>query len=550
VSKFNKPKTIHQILSEQPDATKNEEDGLAFEPSTHQEFYQLVATWMVSEPKFYDQNDETSTRIRWLVGCLSGHDPEFVLKMAAYARNELYLRSGPSFILALACKHDETRQFVSSYTDAIVRRADEVTEVLAAYSKLNIKDKKKVNIPRALRTGLKTAVKKFDEYQLAKYDRKGEWSLRDAFRVIRPKPTTDEQRELWGRLVKGELKTPDTWEVKLSTEGASKETWDAIVPKMGYMALLRNLRNFLKHKVDLDPVIARLVDPEEVRRSKQFPFRFYSAHTAISGRPNIISYGPQWGGRGFGGFEQNKPSEFVGTFEANRVLAAIETALKLSVDNVPVLKGRTFVACDNSGSMTVPVSGKSNVNCMEIGNLMGSLAGGFCEDVMVAAFGSNVVPVNFRKTASVFDNMRELNDADNGGATYGWKIPAFLMDGELKDVDRIIVFTDMQMYDQRYHHLMCAFGDAPKHSFADGITKYRRAVGHPVRVYLFNLQGYGTLQTPEDDQHTYNISGWSDRVFEWINYIEQDPTIILKTIKEYKYERPERKEKEEERQSV
>ena len=59
--------------------------------------------------------------------------------------------------------------------------------------------------------------------------------------------------------------------------GNRKEVWEAIRPHMGYMAMLRNLRNFINAGVAMGPVLERLSDPEQVRRSKQLPFRFYTA---------------------------------------------------------------------------------------------------------------------------------------------------------------------------------------------------------------------------------------------------------------------------------
>ncbi|MET9731017.1 TROVE domain-containing protein [Streptomyces sp. NPDC006458] len=57
--------------------------------------------------------------------------------------------------------------------------------------------------------------------------------------------------------------------------------WEAIIRSMGLMALTRNLRNFDEAGVSdeaAEQVAARLADPEEVRRSRQFPYRFLSAY--------------------------------------------------------------------------------------------------------------------------------------------------------------------------------------------------------------------------------------------------------------------------------
>src|SRR5690606_37015387 len=109
------------------------------------------------------------------------------------------------------------------------------------------------------------------------------------------------------------------------------EAWEAIIPSMGYMALLRNLRNFEKAGVSaqvLRQVADRIADPEQVAKSRQFPYRFYSAYKATGS----LTFAP-----------------------------ALEAALEASVANIPTFDGRTLVAIDTSGSMSNPASGRSTV---------------------------------------------------------------------------------------------------------------------------------------------------------------------------------------------
>src|SRR6185312_4394114 len=59
--------------------------------------------------------------------------------------------------------------------------------------------------------------------------------------------------------------------------------WQAMIPSMGYMALLRNLRNFDDAGVPdhvAEQVAARLADPAQVTASRQLPMRFLSAYRA------------------------------------------------------------------------------------------------------------------------------------------------------------------------------------------------------------------------------------------------------------------------------
>ena len=120
-----------------------------------------------------------------------------------------------------------------------------------------------------------------------------------------------------------------------------KEAWESVIPEMGYMALLRNLRNFEQAKVSVavkQDVIAKLTDPDEVAKSRQLPIRFYSAYKAA---------GKEWD-------------------------EALERALNLTLKNIPRLEGNTLVMVDASGSMTGPLSGRSQAARWELATLFGA----------------------------------------------------------------------------------------------------------------------------------------------------------------------------------
>src|SRR5262249_10743885 len=116
-----------------------------------------------------------------------------------------------------------------------------------------------------------------------------------------------------------------TWEDALSQAGPrvdKAKLWTAMIPSMGYMATLRNLRGFDEAGVPnrvARRVAARLANPDDVARSRQFPYRFLAAY-------------------------ENVPSL--------RWADALAHALDLSLANVPKLKGRSLVLIDTSSSMT------------------------------------------------------------------------------------------------------------------------------------------------------------------------------------------------------
>jgi len=514
MAKLNKPhKAKNSRLREHKDAVKNEEGGLAFKfESAKQELYNRVLTSLVGEPKFYGKQDEA---ILELIKTVSEDDPEFILQLAAFARNEMYLRSIPQVLLAEATAYPETKKFVRKWTPSIVRRADEPCEVLAYYQNrfghIGSKSKKGM-LANSLKRGLSDAFKQWDAYQLAKYDRDGPWKMRDVLKVVHPKPVDREHYKMLGMLKDRNLPIPKTWETKLSGSGASKESWEEILPKMGYMGMLRNLRNFIKHGVDEDMYLPRLTDADEVRKSKQLPFRFYSAYATL--KQYIEPDG--W----------DEPKDSLDSFAVQRALEAVETALELSVVNMPEIKGSTFMTADNSGSMHNRLSAKSRVRLCDVANLLQAMAHKICEgNVATSVFGQDFAPVYVKKTDGVLTNMEKFRNKHVGHATNAYKALKWLK-GQKKRYDRIIIFSDMQCYSNSGW----GFGGE---SLAEQFEEYKRKHGDVV-LYSLDLAGYGTAQFPADDGSVVELAGWSEKLLQFIDLYERSGADAISEISKYK----------------
>ena len=110
----------------------------------------------------------------------------------------------------------------------VILRPDDITEFLAIYWKDNPDEP----LAKQVKRWLGESFRKFDEYRLAKYNGgQKAVKLRDVMRITRPKPANEAQAELWRKLIKGELATPDTWEVELSKGGDKKEAWTRLLLK-------------------------------------------------------------------------------------------------------------------------------------------------------------------------------------------------------------------------------------------------------------------------------------------------------------------------------
>lgn len=375
---------------------KTHEGGQAARLSPEQELKRSVLACLLWENSFYEDGQDIAQRINALV---SQVNPEFVADLAIESRSKYNLRHAPLW-LALSLARHHTLQ-AETLTE-IIQRADEISEFMAMYWKDG-----KVPIAAQIKKGLAVAFRKFDAYQLARYQ-DGAVKLRDVMFMVRPKPATPSEEALWKQLADQTLPVPDTWEVALSGGADKKETFERLLKegKLGYMALLRNLRNMREAGVD-----KALVEQELLRgagRSRALPFRFVAA--AVT----------------------NPPWE-----------SMIEKAMFAALESAPRLPGKTLLLIDVSGSMDGALSSKSDLNRIKAATALAMLCREVCDDVVVASFSNAVVGVPDRRGFALAEAIE--GSQPHGGTYLGAAIEVLR---EHEKGDRLIVFTDEQSADR------------------------------------------------------------------------------------------------------
>lgn len=491
--KFNETSNVQKAVRNHPDATTNESGGLAYKSNPCSELYKRVMTYMVSEPKFYVSAGAEMTQMQSLIAQVAKIDPEFILKLAAFARQEMYLRSAPVFLLVEACQYNECKPFIRRYTPAIIQRADEITEVLAYWTQKygNIGNRSKTgSLPSSLKRGVADAFHNFDTYQFGKYkaDSK-QFKMSDAIRVTHPRPINPAEVTLFKQIRSNTIPIPDTWETFISKNGSTSENWKAIAPKMPYAARLRNLRNFLEHGVDMKPVIEYLTNQNALKKSRQFPFRFYSAYKSIIGRAN-----------------------------SEETVNALADCLELSISNMPELKGTTYGCADKSGSMEQLLSAQSTMTRLEVACLFLSMLDKLCEKSVRAVFATGLARVDIIRRDSIISIMKEIMRINVGGTTNGYLTVEYLNTTKTF-VDRIIIFTDEQLYGG---------------SLYAELKKYKQNVNPNVFTYIINVAGGATVQIPDDEPNTVIIGGWSEKVFNFIPKFEAFGKSALDEVQNFK----------------
>ncbi|MBD2770035.1 TROVE domain-containing protein [Hymenobacter sp. BT664] len=503
---------FNSFFSRKSAPTVNHEGAAAFTLTPQIELYAAVATAALSD-QFYEKADTRLQRLRELV---ARNEPTFVAQLAVYARESLNLRSVPLVLCVELARLHRGDNLVSRLVARVVQRPDEITELLAFYAQANGRVGTKIlnRLSKQLQKGLALSFNRFDGYQLAKYDRSGAVRLRDALFLVHPNPKDAAQQALFDQLVRGELPTPYTWETELSAAGqqayadpteraaAVARTWEALIAsgKLGYMALLRNLRNILEANVSAEAmtqVCATLADRTAVARSKQLPFRFLAAFREVK----ALSGGP-----------------------VASVLAALEDAIAHSAAN---LRGfgaetRVVVACDVSGSMQQPISPRSKVLLYDVSLVLGMLLQSRCQNVVAGMFGSKWKRISLAR-GPVLRNVEEFyrREGEVGYSTNGHLVVQDLRQRR-EVVDKVMIFTDVQLWNSN--------GDGG--TIAQEWAAYRRSVAPNARLYLFDLAGHGaTPLQVRPEMGVALIAGWSDKIFDVLTALDNGGSALIEIAK-------------------
>jgi 60 kDa SS-A/Ro ribonucleoprotein len=389
--------------------------------SAEQQLRRSVLSCLLWEDEFYEDGQSIADRI---IANAMRVAPQVLAALAIEAREVFHLRHVPLLLLEVLSRTGKGDRLVADTVARVVQRADEPGELVALHHRLGAKRM----LPAQMRKGLARAIAKFDEYELAKYDRDGAVKLRDVLRLVRPTPKDEAQSALWKRVKERTLAMPDTWEVALSGGADKRATFERLLRerKLGYLALLRNLRNMVQAGVD-DGLMRQAILARKGGAQRVLPFRYVAAARAA----------PQ--------------------FEP-----FLDEALRAAIAEMPALRGKTIVLVDVSGSMTSRMSRKSDLTRMDAAAALGAIVPG---DLRLFTFSSDLVEVPPRRGMAGVDAIvrSQYHGSTNLGSAVG-RINA------LKH-DRLIVVTDEQSHDRVPE-------PEAKHAYMINVASYRNGVGY------------------------------------------------------------------------
>lgn len=512
MSKFNTTATRpargnSPIVTEATPSTVTHEGAPGYARDTKSELFLLAVANFVGEDTFYEKASDRDRRYAALVAQVAVEDQQWTTRFLRWLRTDGNMRSAPlvgaleAAKAMVAANLPGARQIVAS----VLQRADEPGEALAYWTSTHGRA-----VPKPVKRGIADAVARlYTERALLKYDTASKgFRFGDVIDLVHPTPAAPWQGHLFRHALdrrhgrnndvpeslsmiryNAQLRAdPDpeawlsgwnlkqagmTWEDALSAVGSKADKaklWAALIPSMGYMALLRNLRNFDETGVPdaiAEQVAARLADPAEVAKSRQFPFRFLAAY---ENAPSL-----RWG-------------------------QALDRALGHSLANLPELPGRSLVLVDTSASMTSRAfSARSTMTPAKAGAVFG---------VALAARGNaalhgwadgqfhHEIPKGGSVIREVDRFLKRIGEVGHGTQM------AAAIRATFRGHDRVFVISDMQTMAGPY---------------AGGVTD---ALPRTVPLYGFNLGGYRPAAYDAGATNRIEFGGLTDATFRMVPLIE------------------------------
>ncbi len=508
-----------------PSATvMNEAGGPAYALPPKHALAQLAATGCLNGTFYADAAKQFETLTN-LIDAVA--DNTYLAKLAVYARRRGLMKDMPAALLCALSSRDAalTKQVFARVIDngRMLRTLFQMTRS-GRFGRKGLSSSLRNNFRRWLNTASDSALLS------ASIGR--DPSLRDILRMARPKPSDDARRALFGWLTEKPVErwAPATaehlpesvqlleayrrsehasqqvalvkrinvrWDL-LADAAKGDEVWSAMARSMGPQALRMNLNTLARHGVFskaavVDEVARRLSDPEEVRRSRQFPYQYFAAY------------------------------RYAGNDVPQSVKTALHRAAEIACGNVPVLPGPVLIGVDVSGSMVSPITGNRGrgattaLRCVDVASLFAAAVLRRNPDSVIVPFDTRAYSAKFDPTDSILSVTERLSRYGGGGTDCAQ--PLAYANRELRErrFAGCVLVSDCESW--VYRNRPWSYGSngvtgvlAEWQTFVKNQLRLGGEAATP-KLICIDLQPYASVQAP-DRPDILNVGGFSDAVFD------------------------------------
>ena len=481
MSKFNKQKRSETILSY--------EGGQVYKKNSIEDLINFMFSSML-ENRFYENSEDQTQRFLTLLDEVSNQLPlEWIAKLSLFARKELGMKSITH--LTAAWLNDKNFENKRSYYRNIMNIPSDMSEVFAAIDSLGGKRS------HALVRGAADYLSKLNDYSIDKYKMNGKvYNMFDLINI------THAHSAAIDRYKNDCLEKADTWEKAISASANEEEKsqeWQRLVEehKLGYLALIRNLRNIVDTKPSENWVREHLTMQIEnsiaIKKSLVMPYQIYCAYKNIGIRNTAIDI-------------------------------ALERAFRIACGNMPELPGNNVVVLDVSGSMDDYWSANSSLTIKEVGAVYGA-ALLIHSGADFIKFGNYAKIKTYNPLENIFNIIEDMQENEvcgygtNAASAYG---------AMQKRYDRIFLISDMQTMSVSDGWYYAGYGVRSYNSYCDNFNC-------SPHVYSFDLSNYPSQVENPNNLKIHLLTALSDKFFTLIKFIEDGGSLVDYINENYSY---------------
>lgn len=483
---------VNKAVFSQQNIVRNHAGGKAHEKSAEQALTQFVMTGTFNNTYYVSGADQLTV----VLEKSKAVSDEFLAKLAIYSREKGLMKDMPAVLCGLLVGRS------SEYADVVFDRVIDNAKMLRNFVQVM---RSGVVGRRSLGSKAKRLVKKFianlNDYALWDASVGNDPSLVDVMKLAHPKATSEARNALYayvmGKPVDMKLLPDfirdyegfiagDTKEAplrvpfqKLTAMPLTSSEWARIAKNAKWQMTRMNLNTFARHGVFKDKemvkmIADRLQDRESIFKARAFPYQLMSAMLNIGdGVPVSIK-------------------------------KALEAAMEISLENVPVIDGRVVIAIDVSGSMGNSVTGHrpgatSKVSCLDVAALIGASLRNRNSDARVLVFDGSTKELNLGSMKKVM-TISEKIKTYRGGSTNCGSVIQYMFDNHIK-VDSLIMISDNESWEDKWNSDLSTLW-----------RKYKNA-NPEARMINLDITPNETSVSETNRPDTLMVGGFSDEVF-------------------------------------
>ena len=551
--------------------TVNEAGGRAYAMKPKSALAQLAVTGCFNQT-FYASGQDQMDKVLDLVTKV---DPEFVGKVAVYARERGFMKDMPAFLITwlvgqMSAAHQDVETAPKEGKAAAQARANQLREIVwDVFPRVIDNGKMLRNFVQMIRSGttgrksLGTAPRRLiRQWFETKTDNDiffnstgNAPSLADVVKLAHPCPNTAERAALYAYLIGKDKTTFENKEIvvaehlpekvkeyetfKVHTSGTipkvpyemlegitlSPSQWKDFALQVTWQQLRQHLNSFQKHGVFEDKKVLKLVadkirDEAAIKKAKVMPYQL------------MVSY-------------LNMASDM-----PVAITNALQDAMEIATHNVPKIDGIVCVLPDISGSMHSPLTGHrvgatTKVRCIDVAALVAASMLRVNPETVVIPFESKALTdVRLNPRDSVMTNAEKLRNLPCGGTNCAAALEAVNKLGIKPALVWYVSDNESWLDSPRYGAYsgnrstwsLFGGGGATAPARTATLTEWDKLLKRSPKAKLvcMDVQPYDTTQVP-DREEILNIGGFSDACFDVVSaFTSGDKTHWVELIEKFK----------------